>query len=142
MGTRTGEKEFDGRGVKIALLAAVRRIHRVHPRWTLSQCAVFLEVLVAEEVGRFHTHKSICKRLCLPKSTASAVISSLVGDEADSSVLLFKPDLEDRRRRLLATRSERNDLKLEAAFRRAMIEYYGNSVCALVAKSPGESPNP
>ena len=122
------------------MLSALRRIHRAHPRWTLSQCAVLLEVIVAEQRGQPHTHQSICERLRLPKSTASAVISSLVREGRGPGVLLFEPDPKDRRRRLLAANSSRLDLDLDETLRRAMIDYYGNSVFSLTARSPDSPP--
>ena len=103
---------------------------------------MLLEVIVAEQRGQSHTHKSICERLRLPKSTASTVISSLLGDGRETSVLLYRPDPGDRRRRLLATNPVRKDLDLDETVRRAMIDYYGESVFSLAARSQDSPPEP
>ena len=136
-------REFDGEGVRRALLAALTCVYENSPHVTLPQFLVALEVLAAERDGSPHTLVSLVKKLNMPFSTASRVVWSLTKDGGDQGIIRYERHPTDRRKKYLVMDPDNVNRDLPRAITRAMIDYYGDSVKKLqraaqpVAKKPG-----
>jgi hypothetical protein len=120
--------EFDGEGVRNALLAALRCVYESTPHVTLPQFLVALAVLVAERDGEPHTLASLVRQLRMPYSTASRVVWSLTEEGGDLGVIRYRQHPTDRRKKLLVTNLRNVDHSVPRTMMRAMVEYYGDSV--------------
>jgi DNA-binding MarR family transcriptional regulator len=129
-------REFDGEGVRRALLAALTCIYDHSPHVTLPQFLVALEVLVAERDGHAHTLVSLVKKLNMPFSTASRVVWSLTKEGGDLGVVKYERHPTDRRKKYLVMDPDNLNRDMPRAITRAMIEYYGDSVKKLQRASP------
>ena len=129
-------REFDGDGVRRALLAAVRCLYEQCPHVTLPQFLVALEILVAERDGNPHTLVSLVKKLNMPFSTASRVVWSLTKEGGDIGVVRYERHPTDRRKKYLVMDPDNVDREMPRAITRAMIEYYGESVKKLQRSEP------
>jgi hypothetical protein len=121
-------REFDGEGVRRALLAALTCVYENSPHVTLPQFLVALEVLVAERDGHPHTLVSLVKKLGMPFSTASRVVWSLTKDGGDIGIMRYEQHPTDRRKKYLVIDPDNLNRDMPRAITRAMIDYYGDSV--------------
>jgi DNA-binding MarR family transcriptional regulator len=121
-------KEFDGEGVRNALLAALSCVYSTSPHITLPQVLVALEVLIAERDGTPHTLVSLVRKLNMPFSTASRVVWSLTKEGGDVAVVKYEQHPTDRRKKLLIMDQANLNRSIPRAITRAMLEYYGESV--------------
>jgi DNA-binding MarR family transcriptional regulator len=120
--------EFDSEGVHRSLLAALRCLYQAHPHITLPQYLIALEVLSAERGGNPHTLASLVRTLEMPFSTASRVVWSLTAEGGEIGVIKYKNHPTDRRKKYLVTEGSGLSPQIARAIRRAMAEYYGDSV--------------
>ena len=121
-------REFDGNGVRRALLAALTAVYTKAPHVTLPQLLVALEILIAERNGEPHTLVSLVKKLGMPFSTASRVVWSLTRDGGDLGIIKYERHPTDRRKKYLIMDPDNIQRDMPRAITRAMIEYYGDSV--------------
>lgn len=121
-------REFDGEGVRRAMLAALECVYESFPHITLPQFLVSLEILVAEKDGHPHTLVSLVKKLNMPFSTASRVVWSLTKEGGDIGVVMYEPHPSDRRKKYLVIDPNGIDREVPRALMRAMVAYYGDSV--------------
>jgi DNA-binding MarR family transcriptional regulator len=121
-------REFDGEGVRRAMLAALEAIYENFPHITLAQYLVALEVLVAETDGQPHTLVSLVKKLNMPFSTASRVVWSLTSEGGKVGIVKYERHPTDRRMKYLVIDPEGMTNTVPRALSRAMIDYYGDSV--------------
>jgi DNA-binding MarR family transcriptional regulator len=121
-------REFDGEGVRRAMLAALEAIYENFPHITLAQYLVALEVLVAESDGQPHTLVSLVKKLNMPFSTASRVVWSLTSEGGKVGIIRYERHPTDRRMKYLVIDPEGMSNTVPRALNRAMIDYYGDSV--------------
>jgi hypothetical protein len=121
-------REFDGNGVRYALLAALTSVYTKAPHVTLPQLLVALEVLMAERNGGPHTLVSLVKKLGMPFSTASRVVWSLTSDGGDKGIIKYERHPTDRRKKYLIMDPDNIQRDMPRAITRAMVEYYGESV--------------
>lgn len=129
-------REFDGEGVRRALLAALTCVYENSPHVTLPQFLVALEVLVAERDGHPHTLVSLVKKLNMPFSTASRVVWSLTRDGGEIGIIRYEQHPTDRRKKYLVIDPENLNRDMPRAITRAMIDYYGESVKKLQRAAP------
>lgn len=128
-------REFDGEGVRRALLAALETVYENFPHITLPQFLVSLEVLVAENDGNPHTLVSLVKKLNMPFSTASRVVWSLTKEGGDVGVIKYERHPTDRRKKYLVIDPNGLDRAVPRALAKAMVAYYGDSVQKLKRSS-------
>jgi DNA-binding MarR family transcriptional regulator len=121
-------REFDGEGVRRAMLAALEAIYENFPHITLAQYLVALEVLVAESDGQPHTLVSLVKKLNMPFSTASRVVWSLTSEGGKVGIVKYERHPTDRRMKYLVIDPNGLESSVPRALSRAMIDYYGDSV--------------
>lgn len=121
-------KEFDGEGVRRALLAALECVYDTFPHITLPQFLISLEVLVAEQDGSPHTLVSLVEKLDMPFSTASRVVWSLTKEGGDIGAIEYEQHPTDRRKKYLVTNPNGINRAVPRALIRAMTDYYGKSV--------------
>jgi DNA-binding MarR family transcriptional regulator len=121
-------REFDGEGVRRAMLAALESIYESFPHITLAQYLVALEVLVAESDGQPHTLVSLVKKLNMPFSTASRVVWSLTSEGGNVGIVKYERHPTDRRMKYLVIDPNGLTNAVPRALTRAMISYYGDSV--------------
>ena len=121
-------REFDGEGVRRAMLAALECVYETFPHITLPQFLVSLEILVAEKDGHPHTLVSLVKKLKMPFSTASRVVWSLTKEGGDIGVVKYEPHPSDRRKKYLVIDPSGINREVPRALMRAMVSYYGDSV--------------
>ena len=121
-------KEFDGEGVRRALLAVLETVYQQFPHITLPQLLIALEVLVAELDGEPHTLVSLVNKLDMPFSTASRVVWSLTKDGGDIGYIKYERHPTDRRKKYLVIDPAGYNKAVPRAMMRAMVEYYGPSV--------------
>lgn len=121
-------REFDGEGVRRAMLAALEAIYENFPHITLAQYLVALEVLVAETDGHPHTLVSLVKKLNMPFSTASRVVWSLTSEGGKVGIVKYERHPTDRRMKYLVIDPSGYSNTVPRALNRAMIDYYGDSV--------------
>jgi hypothetical protein len=121
-------REFDGEGVRRALLAALTCVYENSPHVTLPQFLVALEVLVAERDGQPHTLVSLVKKLSMPFSTASRVVWSLTKEGGDLGIVRYEQHPTDRRKKYLVMDPDNLNRDMPRAMTQAMIDYYGDSV--------------
>lgn len=121
-------KEFDGEGVRRALLAALECVYETYPHITLPQFLISLEVLVAEQDGNPHTLVSLVEKLDMPFSTASRVVWSLTEEGGDIGAIAYERHPTDRRKKFLVTNPNGINRAVPRALVRAMSDYYGNTV--------------
>jgi DNA-binding MarR family transcriptional regulator len=121
-------REFDGEGVRNALLAAVACVYENSPHVTLPQFLVALAVLVADRDGEPHTLATLVKKLHMPYSTASRVVWSLTEAGGDLGLIRYERHPTDRRKKLLIMNPRKQNRAVPREMMRAMVEYYGNSV--------------
>ena len=121
-------REFDGNGVRRALLAALTAVYTKAPHVTLPQLLVALEILIAERNGEPHTLVSLVKKLGMPFSTASRVVWSLTRDGGDLGIIKYERHPTDRRKKYLVMDPDNIERDMPRAITRAMIDYYGDSV--------------
>lgn len=124
-------REFDGEGVRKALLAALEVLYEDFPHITLAQYLVALEVLVAEADGNPHTLVSLVRKLKMPYSTASRVVWSLTKEGGDVGIIMYQRHPTDRRKKYLVIDPTGPDPTVPRVLTRAMIDYYGDSVYKL-----------
>lgn len=129
-------REFDGEGVRRALLAALECVYENFPHITLPQFLVSLEVLVAEKDGNPHTLVSLVKKLNMPFSTASRVVWSLTREGGDIGVIKYQRHPTDRRKKYLVLDPNGLDRAVPKALVKAMVNYYGDSVTKLKRAGP------
>jgi DNA-binding MarR family transcriptional regulator len=129
-------REFDGEGVRRAMLAALTSIYESSPHVTLPQFLVALEVLVAERDGDPHTLVSLVKKLNMPFSTASRVVWSLTKEGGDLGIVRYEQHPTDRRKKYLVMDPANSDRDMPRAMTQAMIDYYGDSVRKLQRANP------
>jgi len=129
-------REFDGEGVRRALLAALTCVYENSPHVTLPQFLVALEVLVAERDGHPHTLVSLVKKLNMPFSTASRVVWSLTKEGGDLGIVRYERHPTDRRKKYLVMDPDNLNRDMPRAITRAMIDYYGDSVKKLQRAQP------
>jgi len=127
--TDSGSKDFDIRGVRDAFLACLHCVRRRYPNWTLTQCLVALEAIVAEERGEPHTVISLAQTLNAPYSTISRVILSLV--QGNDGVLMHRPHPTDLRKKHVVADPKKLALPNGQVLRETMERYYGDSVYRL-----------
>jgi DNA-binding MarR family transcriptional regulator len=121
-------REFDGEGVRKALLAALEVLYGDFPHLTLAQYLVSLEVLVAEAEGSPHTLVSLVKKLNMPYSTASRVVWSLTSEGGEVGVLMYERHPTDRRKKYLVIDPDGPDPMVPKVLSKVLIDYYGDSV--------------
>jgi DNA-binding MarR family transcriptional regulator len=121
-------REFDGEGVRRALLAALSCVYESAPHVTLPQFLVALEVLVAERDGEPHTLVSLVKKLGMPFSTASRVVWSLTKEGGDIAVIRYEQHPTDRRKKYLVMDPGSLNRAVPKAMKQALLDYYGDSV--------------
>jgi DNA-binding MarR family transcriptional regulator len=121
-------REFDGQGVRQALLAALTTLYTKAPHVTLPQLLVGLEVLIAERNGDPHTLVSLVRKLGMPFSTASRVVWSLTRDGGDIGIIRYERHPKDRRKKYLIMDPDNIQRDMPRAITRAMVDYYGDSV--------------
>jgi hypothetical protein len=129
-------REFDGEGVRRALLAALTCVYENSPHVTLPQFLVALEVLVAERDGHPHTLVSLVKKLNMPFSTASRVVWSLTKEGGDIGIVQYEQHPTDRRKKYLVMDPDNLNRDMPRAMTQAMIDYYGDSVKKLQRAEP------
>jgi DNA-binding MarR family transcriptional regulator len=129
-------REFDGEGVRRALLAALACVYENSPHVTLPQFLVALEVLVAERDGQPHTLVSLVKKLNMPFSTASRVVWSLTKEGGDLGIVRYEQHPTDRRKKYLVMDPDNLNRDMPRAITQAMIDYYGDSVKKLQRADP------
>jgi DNA-binding MarR family transcriptional regulator len=134
-------REFDGEGVRRALLAALRCIYNNSPYITLPQFLVALEVLVAEVDGNPHTLASLVRQLKMPFSTASRVIWSLTKEGGDLGLVRYERHPTDRRKKYLVMDPDNLNTAMPRAITQAMMDYYGESLKNL-RRAPKDSDAP
>ena len=125
--TQIGDN-FDGEGVRNALLAALTSVYEKFPHVTLPQFLVALEVMVAERDGEPHTLATLVEKLNMPFSTASRVVWSLTQEGGEIGVIKYKKHATDRRKKLLIMDRGGINPSMPRTVMRAMIDYYGDSV--------------
>jgi DNA-binding MarR family transcriptional regulator len=130
-------REFDGEGVRNAVLAALSSVYLNAPHVTLPQVLVTLEILVAERDGDPHTLVSLVRKLNMPFSTASRVVWSLTRDGGDIALIRYEQHPTDRRKKLLVMDPTNLNKAMPRAITKAMIDYYGDSVKKLVRANSG-----
>jgi hypothetical protein len=121
-------REFDGQGVRQALLAALTVLYTKCPHVTLPQLLVGLEILIAERNGDPHTLVSLVRKLGMPFSTASRVVWSLTRDGGDLGIIKYERHPNDRRKKYLIMDPDNIQRDMPRAITRAMVDYYGESV--------------
>jgi hypothetical protein len=121
-------REFDGQGVRQALLAALTVLYAKAPHVTLPQLLVGLEILIAERNGNPHTLVSLVRKLGMPFSTASRVVWSLTRDGGDLGIIKYERHPKDRRKKYLIMEPDNIPRDMPRAITRAMVDYYGESV--------------
>jgi hypothetical protein len=121
-------REFDGQGVRQALLAALTVLYTKAPHVTLPQLLVALEILIAERNGGPHTLVSLVTKLGMPFSTASRVVWSLTRDGGDLGIIKYERHPNDRRKKYLVMDPDNIQRDMPRAITRAMVDYYGESV--------------
>ena len=121
-------REFDGEGVRNALLAALTSVYAKAPHITLPQVLVALEILIAERDGEPHTLVSLVRKLNMPFSTASRVVWSLTKEGGDVAIVKYEQHPTDRRKKLLVMDPANLNKSMPRAITRAMVDYYGDSV--------------
>lgn len=121
-------KEFDGEGVRRALLAVLETVYQEYPHITLPQLLIACEVLVAELDGEPHTLVSLVNKLDMPFSTASRVVWSLTKEGGDIGYIKYERHPTDRRKKYLVIDPANYNRAIPRAMIRAMVEYYGPSV--------------
>jgi DNA-binding MarR family transcriptional regulator len=121
-------REFDGEGVRRALLAALTTVYTKCPHVTLPQLLVAFEILIAERDGRPHTLVTLVKKLGMPFSTASRVVWSLTSEGGDLGIVKYERHPTDRRKKYLVMDPENLRPDMPRAVSRAMVDYYGDSV--------------
>jgi hypothetical protein len=122
-------KDFDVRGVRDAFLECLHCVRKRHPNWTLTQCLVALEAIVAEERGEPHTVISLAQTLNAPYSTISRVILSLI--QGEDSVLMHRPHPTDMRKKHVVGDPDKLLMNNGQLLRETMLRYYGDSVFEL-----------
>lgn len=125
---RGSAADFDGEGIQRALLAALENVYQNSPHFTLPQFLVALEILMAERDGEPHTLVSLVKKLDMPFSTASRVVWSLTDGGGDVGLVKYVPHPTDRRKKLLSIASNSFEKSFPRAMKKALVEYYGDSV--------------
>ena len=110
------------------MLAALENIYQNSPHFTLPQFLVALEILMAERDGEPHTLVSLVKKLDMPFSTASRVVWSLTDGGGDVGIVKYVPHPTDRRKKLLSIASSAFERSFPKAMRKALVDYYGDSV--------------
>ena len=88
-----------------ALLAGLTSLHENFPTLTLAQYLIVLEVLVAESRCHPHTLTTVRKKLGLPHSTASRLVSTLTAAGGAPAALRYDPHPVDRRIKYLRVAS-------------------------------------
>lgn len=121
-------REFDGEGVRNAILAALSCVYMKSPHITLPQILVAFEVLIAERDGNPHTLVSLVRKLNMPFSTASRVVWSLTREGGEVSVIKYEQHPTDRRKKLLVMDASNLNKSMPRAITKAMLDYYGDSV--------------
>jgi hypothetical protein len=120
---------YDARGVRDSLLACLHCVRQHYPTWTLTQCLVALEAVVAHERGEPHTVISLANALNAPYTTVSRVISSLaLGEDA---VLMHKRHPTDQRKKLVVPNPTKLSLASGVVLKETLERYYGDSLFAL-----------
>jgi DNA-binding MarR family transcriptional regulator len=132
-GSRTPRAEipaesFDDEGVRLAILAALEAVHKCFPHITLPQYLILLEVRRAERDGNPHMLASLVKKLKIPFSTASRVVWSLTEEGGDIGIIKYQHHPTDRRKKLLVINELNEPHEIPRAIRRAMRDYYGDTV--------------
>ncbi|HEY8518714.1 MAG TPA: hypothetical protein VIN61_01440 [Gammaproteobacteria bacterium] len=127
-GRTDGAKDFDGEGVRRALLAALHTLYQCFPHITLPQYLIALEVLTAEKDGHPHTLATLVKKLQMPFSTASRVVWSLTAEGGDIGVIKYKNHPTDRRKKYLVVDKSALPDQIPKAIHRALADYYGDSL--------------
>jgi len=127
---------YDARGVRDSLLACLHCVRRHYPTWTLTQCLVALETVVAHERGEPHTVISLAHALNAPYTTISRVISSLA--QGENAVLMHKAHPTDQRKKLVVPNPGKLSLASGAVLKETLENYYGDTVFALARR--GRSP--
>jgi DNA-binding MarR family transcriptional regulator len=128
-------ESFDDEGVRLAILAALEAVYECFPHITLPQYLITLEVRKAERDGNPHTLASIVKKLKMPFSTASRVVWSLTEEGGDVGMIKYLSHPTDRRKKLLVIDERNEPPEVPRAIRRAMRDYYGDTVKQLRALS-------
>lgn len=126
-----GAKDFDGEGVRRALLAALHTLYQSFPHITLPQYLIALEVMSAEKDGHPHTLATLVKKLEMPFSTASRVVWSLTAEGGDIGVIKYKNHPTDRRKKFLVVDKGALPDQIPRAVHRALSEYYGETLTKL-----------
>lgn len=121
-------REFDGEGVRRAVLAVLETVYEHFPHITLPQLLIALEVLVAELDGQPHTLVSLVNKLDMPFSTASRVVWSLTKEGGDIGYIKYERHPTDRRKKFLVIDPAGYNRAIPRAMVSAMLEYYGPSV--------------
>lgn len=83
---------------------------------------------MAERDGEPHTLVSLVKKLDMPFSTASRVVWSLTDGGGDVGLVKYVPHPTDRRKKLLSIASNSFEKSFPRAMKKALVEYYGDSV--------------
>lgn len=124
-------RDFDGEGVRRALLAALHTLYQSFPHITLPQYLIALEVMSAEKDGHPHTLATLVKKLEMPFSTASRVVWSLTAEGGDIGVIKYKNHPTDRRKKFLVIDKGALPDQIPRAIHRALADYYGESLAKL-----------
>jgi hypothetical protein len=128
--TAVANGAFDSDGVRKAVIALLKEIHRNRRHHTIVDVLIAYEVIDSHLEGRPHSMKSLARKLDIPYTSVSRIVYSLTSDAAPGGILKLVTDTKDRRRKHIQIDVDgmRNGGSQLGVLEEAMIDYYGSSV--------------